>query len=79
MNNNNFKVGDLVTKSKDWEYGKQVDGAIFGKIIEIDNKPYEDKNIWCQVRWEDYKGKEVTVNSYRIGPISYDIELYLED
>jgi hypothetical protein len=78
MNTKNFKVGDYVEPSTDFAYPGQSDGSAYGIIQDLDDALYEDGNLWCKVQWVDYKGIDLYVNSYRIGPKEYDIQLYLE-
>lgn len=73
---NEFKVGDLVVRSKDWIYGNQDENSVYGKITEIEKKKYQDGNFWASVEWIDYKGFVINSNSYRIGPACNDVELY---
>ena len=61
---NNFKVGDLVVRGKDWKWGKQ-DDSDYGVIIRLKD------NGWLRVQWRNgYEG------SYRIGEDYFDLYFY---
>jgi energy-coupling factor transporter ATP-binding protein EcfA2 len=67
------KVGQKVVRGKDWQWGDQDGGSIYGIIVSIDG------NIgWCSVEWIDENLNPLRKNGYRVGPHDHDLYYYKE-
>lgn len=70
----NFKVGDKVVRGRDWRWGDQDKGSVYGVIGNF--SVIADNTTWHYVHWVDYKGKELGLYSYRIGHEKFDLYFY---
>lgn len=81
------KQGDKVVPGKDWEFGNQAQGSIYGVVDleEYDGEPrfIEDSTdeefwqYWVHVDWVNKNGNVVFRNNYRVGPNYYDLKYYV--
>jgi len=79
--------GDKVVPGKDWMFGNQAQGSVYGFISmeAYDGKPrfIEDSTdeefhqYWVHVDWVNKNGKVMFRNNYRVGPKYYDLKYYV--
>ena len=57
----NYNVGDKVVRGRDWTWGNQDEGSVYGII---DTQPYDNL---VSVNWVNHKGITVNFKGYRVG------------
>lgn len=66
----NPAIGDKVVRGRDWDWGGQDEGSIYGRVSEL-------KGDWCRVEWINKHGLVVNEDSYRCGSSDkYDLYYY---
>lgn len=55
-------VGAKVKRGRDWKWGSQDEGSIYGIVLS-----YGITNKWCKVEWRDKEDKKISTGAYRIG------------
>jgi hypothetical protein len=80
------KQGDKVVSGKDWMFGNQAQGSIYGivDLEEYDGEPQfiEDSTdeefwqYWVHVDWVNKNGELLFRNNYRVGPDYHDLKYY---
>ena len=84
------KQGDKVVPGKDWEFGNQAQGSVYGIVdlgqyegvfkspIFIDDSTDEEfHQYWVNVDWVDKNDNPNFRNNYRVGPNYYDLKYYV--
>jgi hypothetical protein len=67
-------IGAKVVRGKDWMYGRQDEGSVYGVIMSHSSRG------WVRVKWISKDGKTVQSNGYRIGAENcYDLYYYEEE
>ena len=81
------KQGDKVVPGKDWEFGSQAQGSVYG-IVDLeqyegapsfidDSTDEEFHQYWVHVDWVDKNDNPNFRNNYRVGPNYYDLKYYV--
>lgn len=81
------KQGDKVVPGKDWMYGNQAQGSVYG-IVDLEEYEGEPRFIddstdeefwqyWVHVDWINKNGKVLFRNNYRVGPEYHDLTYYV--
>jgi hypothetical protein len=81
------KQGDKVVPGKDWMFGNQAQGSIYG-IVDLEDYDGEPRFIedstgeefwqyWVHVDWINKNGKLLFRSNYRVGPDYYDLKYYV--
>ena len=81
------KQGDKVVPGKDWMFGNQAQGSIYG-IVDLEDYDGEPRFIedstdeefwqyWVHVDWINKNGKLLFRNNYRVGPDYYDLKYHV--
>lgn len=69
----------------DWDWGSQGMGAKYGTLqyrgdqLYTQEGPLDDENggYWADIEWFDKNGNFLDSNNYRVGPMFFDLRLYL--
>lgn len=80
------KQGDKVVPGKDWLFGNQAQGSVYG-IVDMeeyggepayieDSTDEEFWQYWVHVDWINKKGDVMFRNNYRVGPEYHDLKYY---
>lgn len=80
------KQGDKVVPGKDWMFGNQAQGSVYG-IVDLeqyggepayieDSTDEEFWQYWVHVDWVDKNGNPNFRNNYRVGPEYHDLKYY---
>lgn len=81
------KQGDKVVPGKDWLFGNQAQGSVYG-IVDMeeyggepayieDSTDEEFWQYWVHVDWINKKGDVMFRNNYRVGPEYHDLKYYV--
>jgi len=81
------KQGDKVVPGKDWMFGNQAQGSVYG-IVDLeqyggepayieDSTDEEFHQYWVHVDWVDKNDNPNFRNNYRVGPNYYDLKYYV--
>jgi len=81
------KQGDKVVPGKDWMFGNQAQGSVYG-IVDLeqyggqprfidDSTDEEFHQYWVHVDWVDKNGNPNFRNNYRVGPDYHDLKYYV--
>jgi len=81
------KQGDKVVPGKDWLFGNQAQGSVYG-IVDLeqyggepayieDSTDEEFWQYWVHVDWINKKGDDMFRNNYRVGPEYHDLKYYV--
>jgi hypothetical protein len=81
------KQGDKVVPGKDWLFGNQAQGSVYGIVdleeyggepAYIEDSTYEEFwQYWVHVDWVDKNGNPNFRNNYRVGPEYHDLKYYV--
>ena len=80
------KQGDKVVPGKDWLFGNQAQGSVYG-IVDLeeyggepayieDSTDEEFHQYWVHVDWVNKNGNPTFRNNYRVGPEYHDLKYY---
>jgi hypothetical protein len=81
------KQGDKVVPGKDWLFGNQAQGSVYG-IVDLeeyggepayieDSTDEEFHQYWVHVDWVNKNGNPTFRNNYRVGPLYHDLKYYV--